>query len=651
MHLILWSLLFSYVSSNNFYTHQYTGPEGSRFGYAIELRNTSSSGGQVLVGAPGLDDHAGGVFICKLTENTCQKLFMKERMPLSATGTTSRQANQWLGSSITALNDSLVICAPRWTRQIHTFIFMNGICYWLRDEMELQLAPLAQINKQGYSHGVYKYYFYAYGQLGLSAHFTSSGELLLGTPGLLNWKGSVISYANSSVEPNFTNPIDIEELSFFSYMGYSLDSSENLIATGVPRGNSLTGQVFLYRDNILDTVFSGGQLGEYFGASVTIGDINGDGKDDVIVGAPMYSNNNLEVGRIHLYFTGDDLFYKHKILEGKYPKGRFGTALQIVGDINGDGLSDLLVTAPYQNERSGVVYLYTGDKETGLKNEPLYTISGKELGAGSEIGCSVSRALDIDGNNISDIAVGACGNNKAMVILHRPFIRVITKLSANVTTLSLDTKPKTLNISACLTYTGQNSLKNLSFIITVENDKYEKRINESTVQFILECEIEETCCHNFIVQLNGGEKATRKYTEPLNLIMNQSIVACEPDPHCPVEDTDNDERTAEIQIPFETDCGEDGICQPELNLETKWLGDDIVIGKKSSVELHLSATNTGESAFLCEMAIEIESPEKFRFASLPERCRLPTYTQRIMLCHLGNPFTSESSVSIYSFYI
>ena len=51
------------------------------------------------------------------------------------------------------------------------------------------------------------------------------------------------------------------------------------------------------------TILSCRQVGSYFGGSVTSGDINGDGIDDVIVGAPLFSTKKYEEGRVFLYLS------------------------------------------------------------------------------------------------------------------------------------------------------------------------------------------------------------------------------------------------------------------------------------------------------------------------------------------------------------
>lgn len=56
-------------------------------------------------------------------------------------------------------------------------------------------------------------------------------------------------------------------------------------------------------------MLTGEQLGEYFGAALTAADVNGDGLTDLIVGSPMFSRtNHSDVGRIHTFLSGEVRF-------------------------------------------------------------------------------------------------------------------------------------------------------------------------------------------------------------------------------------------------------------------------------------------------------------------------------------------------------
>lgn len=69
-------------------------------------------------------------------------------------------------------------------------------------------------------------------------------------------------------------------------------------------------QVALYTTNMTNLQnITGEQLGAYFGYAVTTSDVDGDGADDLIIGAPMYTNanNNYETGRVYIVYQGREV--------------------------------------------------------------------------------------------------------------------------------------------------------------------------------------------------------------------------------------------------------------------------------------------------------------------------------------------------------
>lgn len=101
--------------------------------------------------------------------------------------------------------------------------------------------------------------------------------------------------------------------------------------------------------------------------------MNGDGFDDVIVGAPLYSNyantdGKYETGRVYIAYQSErDSFQSLTLLDGDVTKARFGLSVAALGDINLDGYNDIAVGAPYDgpNER-GAVHIFHGSAD-GIK--------------------------------------------------------------------------------------------------------------------------------------------------------------------------------------------------------------------------------------------------------------------------------------------
>jgi hypothetical protein len=106
-----------------------------------------------------------------------------------------------------------------------------------------------------------------------------------------------------------------------------------------------------------------------FGARSMTGDLNGDGYDDLVVSAPV---DDYDVhGRLYIYFGGKEMDTVCDVfLEGKEPGDMFGGSAAIIGDVNGDGYDDLLVGAPQVVKQNGhgKAYLFFGGNKIGFDN-------------------------------------------------------------------------------------------------------------------------------------------------------------------------------------------------------------------------------------------------------------------------------------------
>ncbi len=156
--------------------------------------------------------------------------------------------------------------------------------------------------------------------------------------------------------------------------------------------------------------------GDYFGRAFPAGDVNGDGLSDVIVGAYGYMTNT---GRAYLYFgTSDGLTTSIALtLTGANEGDRLGQ-FAAAGDVNGDGFADLLIGAPGYLTNTGRAYLYLG-AATGLEATPVLTLTGENE---SDYFGRVAPAGDVNGDGYSDILIAAhnypSGTSDGLVYLY-----------------------------------------------------------------------------------------------------------------------------------------------------------------------------------------------------------------------------------------
>lgn len=98
-----------------------------------------------------------------------------------------------------------------------------------------------------------------------------------------------------------------------SYLGYSSATGDfngdgnQGVAVGMPRGGGLLGKVCIFTWNMTNQQnITGEQIGAYFGYSLAVVDVDGDKLDDLIIGAPMYTEQNnegkYEMGRVYIMY-------------------------------------------------------------------------------------------------------------------------------------------------------------------------------------------------------------------------------------------------------------------------------------------------------------------------------------------------------------
>ncbi len=182
-------------------------------------------------------------------------------------------------------------------------------------------------------------------------------------------------------------------------------------------GQENAGRAYLYRGSVtgLGTQASwsggGGQQGELYGWSVAgAGDVNGDGCDELLVGAPLYDRDQADEGSAYLYYGSPLALLTQAAWSslGGQKGAHLGAAVDTAGDLNGDGFSDVVVGVPNLDNTTGggrVLVYYGGP--AGLPGTASWTATGDQGLA--EFGGAVATAGDLNGDGYADLAIGAPG--------------------------------------------------------------------------------------------------------------------------------------------------------------------------------------------------------------------------------------------------
>ncbi|KAF5291343.1 hypothetical protein FQA39_LY03494 [Lamprigera yunnana] len=647
------------------------------FGYSVLLQKGDPS--SVIVGAPKsssiFESHRdlvrpGAIYKCNIgISEACQEYVVEdqgntEKFYSNFYTYKDKKDDGLLGASLDGgenVGDVIFTCSPRWKNdrvdRSGQHYLANGICYTIKNSLRVnetgdRLMPLLNTGKQGYSFNRVVKYYYAMGELGFSMHYIKDNkELLLGTPGLLGWRGSVYNgkILDEDTSPPFQrlsqrpireikvnsrlpNPVYIAALEDDnSYLGYSVSSGKFVrqyrdlwYIAGSPRAEFLHGLVLLFEypshddaDLIVHDKFVGEQIGSYFGSSVLGISTTSDGLDDLLVGAPSYVVDTWDEGCIFFYKnTGQRSFSSPKKIFGSKTAGaRFGTTMTSIGDLNKDSYNDVAISAPYEEE-SGVVYIYLGSSH-GLNTEYSQRIVGRSVKNSIRgFGFSLSKGLDIDKNLYNDLAIGAYKSGEVVIVKSRPVIKYVAHFKTSIKELLVHTSE--FHIDYCLQY--RSPAKNIQKVETdVEIILDSRAVDNKVIYKTIILEQNSTLCEKLNISLQKGHfDYSNAFTIKLNygISKNKQQNFCA---LCPVIDP-KDTNSTTFEIPFANGCGDDNICTPDLKITVTADTDQIslIIGQLTTLSLKATITNMGEPAYLSQVFLTL--PQDVEIQRISSRC-------------------------------
>lgn len=221
-------------------------------------------------------------------------------------------------------------------------------------------------------------------------------------------------------------------------------SGMNYLLVGSPRmetslnGPVIGGEAFLFRDNpntakldlekilTIQDSYTNTEPGKFGIAVAAIGDLFGnDGAEEFIIGAPATDAGQIDNGYARVYDVDGNTILT---LNGGAAGEGFGAAVAAPGDVDGDLVADILISAPGLSTGPGYVALISGDDGSVLE-----TMHGTE--PSSHFGHAIATSGDVDGDGSRDILVSRYSTNNLSSSVHvfRPLHSLPYRITVDAT--------------------------------------------------------------------------------------------------------------------------------------------------------------------------------------------------------------------------
>ncbi|XP_054237436.1 integrin alpha-6 isoform X4 [Indicator indicator] len=696
----------------------------------------------LLVGAPREKafpsqqaNRTGGLYSCDITSpNTpCTRvIFDEETDPKKES-----KEDQWMGVTVQSQGPggNVVTCAHRYEKRQYVNTVQEtrdiiGRCYVLsqdltiKDDMDNGVWSFCDGRLRGHEK-------FGSCQQGVAATFTRDYHyIVFGAPGTYNWKGVVRAEQKNQTFYDLgifdDGPYEVGDESrqdknlvpvpANSYLGFSLDSGKGIVSqdemtfvSGAPRANHSGAVVLLKKEKnqralSLEHMFEGEGLASSFGYDVAVVDLNSDGWQDIVVGAPQYFDRSGDIGgAVYIYINRQGKWEGVKPIRlNGTTDSMFGLAVENVGDINQDGYPDIAVGAPYDGY--GKVYVYHGSKN-GINTKPAQILDGEKTGT-NFFGYSIAGSMDLDKNSYPDIAVGSLSDSVS-IFRSRPVISIRRSITVQPDRIDLknaeDPSKIWMDVKACFQYTANPSDLNprikINYTFEAENERRQLGL-PSRVQFKDHLSDQFTASTTLKGQ-NSKECVTTKLVlqpekikdklRPIPVSVSVKIAGLEssspavrkeralPDLIPILNSNESETKTTKVEF-LKEGCGEDNECHSNLKLQYRFCSREgnedrftylpiengmpvLVLKDQKDIALEITVTNNpsdiknpqkdGEDAY--EAKLIATFPDSLTYSAFRE---MKAYPEKQLTCsanqngsqaecELGNPFKRNSNVTFY----
>uniref|UniRef100_A0A669PLQ2 VWFA domain-containing protein n=1 Tax=Phasianus colchicus TaxID=9054 RepID=A0A669PLQ2_PHACC len=454
-------------------------------------------------------------------------------------------------------------------------------------------------------------------QEGFSTLLTPEGAVL-GAVGAYDWAGGVFIYgADGKVA--FVNASEADGGVSDAYLGYATESLSlgglRALVLGAPRYRHV-GRLLLFVLHRggkweLRSDAMGRQVGSYFGAALCALEGSGDGVA-LLVGVPMFYGDGTG-GRVEVctVLPQGPVLRCHQMLRGQagHPLGRFGASVARLGDIDGDGLHDVAVGAPMEDDERGAIYIFRGEKG-GVSDHYSQRIAGSIFhSAPQHFGQALSGGRDMTGDRLPDVAVGAQGQVLLLRWESPPLLKVevtVTFSPPEIPTSALDChraeeeEPSAAGAAAVATaevcFVGTKKSRD-SLGMDIWDGHWDGWRHRMDVKVGLET-WDAWRDRMEVWGMEGWDGGLGDGAEQMQL--GRALGGWDGGP------------CAGPQLPFEKNCGEDNQCVPDLRVALSFSGlEELVVGITEDVTITVTVHNVGEDAYGAH--VELRHPKALSY--------------------------------------
>ncbi|CAM5118622.1 unnamed protein product [Eretmochelys imbricata] len=524
-------------------------------------------------------------------------------------------------------------------------------------------------------------------QEGFSSLLSPDGPVL-GAVGAYDWSGGVYLYGHSR-KPSFINMSRTSTGMNDAYLGYSSQvitaNGQNSYVVGAPRYQHAGKVVLFFRDTkggewTPRSEVLGEQIGSYFGGTLCAVDLDRDGSTDlVLIGAPMY-HTPLNGGRVYnclINWLGMTLICT-KTLQGQMGQafGRFGASMSEIGDISGDGQTDVAIGAPMESDNSGALYIFHGEKG-GLNPQYRQRIEGSQFPSRLHyFGQAANGGTDLTRDGLPDIAVGAQG--QVLLLRSRPVLRVGVSISFQPHTIptsafncqgqeQLNTEASRAEVCFTVTKSTRDSLgdrisSTIQYSLALDPGRTKIRATFNSTGPVLSRELRlgiETRCEIYRITFLLCPEDT---LTPITLRLNYTLMG-EPISTAsnlkPILSEDSATVSAGL-LPFQKDCGTDDRCDDQLEISFNFSGlSTLVVGVTPELNTTVSIQNHGENSYSTTVRFLYPAALSYRRVLLLQSNRRAVavkcssalgskeQTQRNSTCHINYPIFRSGAEAVF----